>query len=78
MAVDRTYIVEKVTQQGQIEAGGYVPYGVYDAEGATGDDFRTVGGDYYGPTDADYEANCEKAKELLAEAGYPDGEGFPE
>ena len=77
LAVDRTYIVEKVTQQGQIEAGGYVPYGVYDAEGATGDDFRTVGGDYYGPTDADYEANCEKAKELLAEAGYPDGEGFP-
>ena len=77
LAVDRTYIVEKVTQQGQVEAGGFVPYGVYDADGATGDDFRTVGGDYYAPTDADYEANCEKAKELLAEAGYPDGEGFP-
>lgn len=77
LAIDRTYIVEKVTQQGQVEAGGFVPYGVYDADGATGDDFRTVGGDYYAPTDADYEANCEKAKELLAEAGYPDGEGFP-
>ncbi|MCD7767123.1 MAG: peptide ABC transporter substrate-binding protein [Lachnospiraceae bacterium] len=25
----------------------------------------------------DYEANCELAKELLAEAGYADGEGFP-
>jgi oligopeptide transport system substrate-binding protein len=25
----------------------------------------------------DYEGNCEKAKELLAEAGYADGEGFP-
>ena len=24
-----------------------------------------------------YEANCEEAKALLAEAGYPDGEGFP-
>ncbi len=24
-----------------------------------------------------YEANCEKAKELLAEAGYENGEGFP-
>ena len=68
LAIDRTYIVEKVTQQGQVEAGGFVPYGVYDADGATGDDFRTVGGDYYAPTDADYEANCEKAKELLAEA----------
>ena len=77
LAIDRTYIVEKVTQQGQVEAGGFVPYGVCDADGATGDDFRTVGGDYYAPTDADYEANCEKAKELLAEAGYPDGEGFP-
>lgn len=77
LAVDRTYIVEQITQTGQVEAGGYVPAGVYDAAGATGDDFRTVGGDYYGPTDADYEANCEKARELLAEAGYPNGEGFP-
>lgn len=77
LAVDRTYIVEQITQTGQVEAGGYVPAGVYDAAGATGDDFRTVGGDYYAPTDADYEANCEKARELLAEAGYPNGEGFP-
>ena len=77
LAIDRTYIVNQVTQSGQVEAGGYVPAGVYDAEGATGDDFRTVGGDYYKPTDADYEANCEEARALLAEAGYPNGEGFP-
>ena len=77
LAIDRTYIVNQVTQSGQVEAGGFVPAGVYDAEGATGDDFRTVGGDYYKPTDADYEANCEEARALLAEAGYPDGEGFP-
>lgn len=77
LAVDRTYIVNKVTQSGQVEANGFVPAGMYDAEGATGDDFRTVGGGYYAETDADYEANCEKARELLAEAGYPNGEGFP-
>ena len=77
LAVDRTYIVNKVTQSGQVEANGFVPAGVYDAAGATGDDFRTVGGGYYAETDADYEANCEKARELLAEAGYPNGEGFP-
>ncbi len=77
LAVDRTYIVNQVTQSGQVEANGFVPAGVYDAEGAAGDDFRTVGGAYYAETDADYEANCEKAKELLAEAGYPNGEGFP-
>ena len=74
LAVDRTYIVNKVTQSGQVEAGGYVPSGISDDDGG---DFREEGGDYYKPTDADYEANCEKARQLLAEAGYPNGEGFP-
>lgn len=74
LAVDRTYIVNKVTQSGQVEAGGYVPSGISDADGG---DFREEGGDYYAPTDEDYEANCEKARQLLAEAGYPNGEGFP-
>ena len=71
LAIDRTYIVNQVTQSGQVEAGGFVPSGVYDADGADGDDFRTVGGDYYKPTDADYEANCDEARQLLADAGYP-------
>ena len=25
----------------------------------------------------DYEANLEEAKQLMADAGYPNGEGFP-
>ncbi|NCB74863.1 MAG: peptide ABC transporter substrate-binding protein [Clostridia bacterium] len=77
LAIDRNYIVENVTQTGEVPATGYVPYGINDAEGASGDDFRTVGGDYYSVAAADYEANCEKARALLAEAGYPDGVGFP-
>ena len=77
LAVDRNYIVTEITQTGQVEAGAYVPAGVYDAAGVEGDDFRTVGGDYYDPTTDAYEANCEEARALLAEAGYPNGEGFP-
>ena len=80
LAVNRTFIVDQVTQAGQVPANGFVPAGVYDAAGSTGDDFRTVGGAYYsieGDADYSYEANCEKARELLADAGYPNGEGFP-
>ena len=44
LAVDRNYIVEKVTQSGQVEAGAYVPSGISDAE--EGSDFRKNGGDY--------------------------------
>ena len=33
------------------------------------------GGDFFNVDN--YEADLEKAKQLLAEAGYPDGQGFP-
>ncbi len=77
LAIDRNYIVENVTQTGEVPATGFVPAGIYDAEGPGHDDFRTVGGDYYSVDAADYEANCEEARKLLEEAGYPGGEGFP-
>ena len=77
LAIDRNYIVENVTQTGEVPATGFVPSGVYDAKGSAGDDFRTVGGEYYSVAAEDYEKNCEEAKALLAEAGYPNGEGFP-
>lgn len=77
LAIDRNYIVDKVTKTGEVPANAYVPSGVFDAEGPSGKDFRTVGGEYYSVKEADYQANCEKAKKLLAEAGYPDGKGFP-
>lgn len=76
LAIDRNYIVENVSQAGEVPATGYVPAGVNDAKGPGGDDFRTVGGEYYSVAEEDYEKNCEEARALLAEAGYPNGEGL--
>ena len=78
LAIDSKYMVEQITQSGQVPATGFVPAGIYDAN-PTGDDFRTVGGDYWEAplTDEIYQKNCEEARQLLADAGYPNGEGFP-
>lgn len=77
LTIDRNYIVEQITQTGQVPATGFVPSGINDAQGASGDDFRTVGGDYMDVSKEAYAANCEEARRLLAEAGYANGEGFP-
>ncbi|NLA10910.1 MAG: peptide ABC transporter substrate-binding protein [Firmicutes bacterium] len=68
LAIDRKAICEEVTQGGELPAFAYLPPGITDV--ADGSDFREVGGNFY-------EENVEEAKSLLAEAGYPDGEGFP-
>lgn len=72
LVIDRNYIVNQVAKTG-IVAGALVPYGVMDAEG----DFRENGGEYISTKDIDYINNIEEAKELMREAGYPNGEGFP-
>ena len=73
LAIDRNYIVEQVTKGGQKPAGGWVPYAVNDVNG----DFRINGGDFYDISKEGYVKNIEMAKKLLADAGYPNGEGFP-
>ncbi len=73
LAIDRNYLVKNVSKGGQRPAGAWVPYDVNDAEG----DFRANGGDFYDISEEGYAENVETAKQLLAEAGYPDGQGFP-
>lgn len=75
LAIDAQYIVENVTQTGQLPASGFVPSGV----AGIGPDFRAEGGDYWTPaTDDDqYAKNVAEAQQLMADAGYPEGKGFP-
>lgn len=62
MAIDRQAIVEKITRMNQPVARTLVPV-------------NTMPG-YDAPTDAGITYNLEEAKRLLAEAGYPNGEGL--
>ncbi len=75
LAIDRNYICEQIGKAGQVPAAAFVPTGLSDIDPA--EEFRTVGGDFYSVDPADYEANVKEAQELLAKAGYPNGEGFP-
>lgn len=70
MAIDREEIVEFVLQSADIPALGLVPPGMTIA----GEDF-TTGRDTFGLAET---ADIEGAQAALAEAGYPNGEGFPE
>ena len=74
--IDRNDIAGQAVETGRIAAGGYIPSGVYNGTAAH-PDFRSKGGDYYGITSDDYASNCEKARSLLAEAGYEGGKRFP-
>jgi oligopeptide transport system substrate-binding protein len=61
MVIDRNRIVEKITQAGEPPAYSFTPPG-------------TSGG--YLPPKM-FERNVQEARELMAEAGYPGGKGFP-
>ncbi|MBU5590619.1 peptide ABC transporter substrate-binding protein [Clostridium sp. MSJ-4] len=67
LAINRKDIVENVTKAEQVPAVSFVPKGI---EESPGKEFQNKA--YYKP-----EGDIEQAKKLLAEAGYPEGKGFP-
>lgn len=63
MAIDKQSLVDNVTRLGEPVARSFVPVGVVPG--------------YDPPVEADLGYDPEAARALLAEAGYPGGQGFP-
>ena len=77
LAIDRDYVANTVMQGTYSPAYNYVGTGVDDVDpGKFLENSKAAnGGKPY--ISADYKANLEEAKKALAEAGYPEGKGFP-
>lgn len=74
LAIDRDHIANVICNGSYVPADAWVAPSLKDVEAAS---FRDVGPSYWDPSAEAYDANLEEAKAALAEAGYPDGEGFP-
>ena len=77
LVIDRDYVANTVMQGTYLPANKIIGPGVSDA--APDSSFEKVTEEKYtkGVGSGDYEADVAEAKELLAKAGYPDGQGFP-
>lgn len=77
LAIDRKYVADVIMGGTYSPAKNFVGPGVSDAE--AGSSFEAVTTEKYGDhfDVTNYEADLAHAKELLAQAGYPDGVGFP-
>lgn len=74
LAIDREYVANTLMQGTYSPAYNFMGPGWIDTDGSQFMD-KANGGQTY--ISADYEANLEEAKQLLADAGYPNGEGLP-
>ena len=76
LAIDRDYIANTLMQGTYTPAYNFAGPGIVDNEGMFFDNsVKANGGETY--ISKDFEANKAAAKAALAEAGYPDGKGFP-
>ena len=75
LAIDREYVAGTLMQGTYTAASNLMGPGWTDTDGSQFMDNANGGQPYIDTTN--FEANLEEAKQLLAEAGYPDGEGFP-
>ena len=76
LVIDREYVANTIMQGTYTPAYNFVGPGIVDNEGMFIDNsIAANGGNTY--ISKDYQANVAEAKKALAEAGYPDGKGFP-
>jgi ABC-type oligopeptide transport system substrate-binding subunit len=75
LAIDRDYVANTIMQGTYTPAYNFIGPGITDADGTTEFMTKANGGKSY--ISEDNAANLAEAKQLLSDAGYPDGQGFP-
>lgn len=75
LAIDREYVANTLMQGTYSPASNFMGPGWIDTDGSQFMDNANGGQPYIDTTN--FEANLAEAKQILADAGYPDGQGLP-